>query len=73
MEVAGCASMDGTSRPWRCPLPQTSFSWTLRWKPPLQASGPQAHILEKRPKLKVIFLTAHETDNIILTSMGAGR
>ena len=30
------------------------------------------HILEKRPKLKVIFLTAHETDNIILTSMGAG-
>lgn len=30
------------------------------------------HILEKRPKLKVIFLTAHETDNIIL-SLHGGR
>ena len=30
------------------------------------------HILEKKPELKILFLTAHETDNIILTSMGAG-
>ena len=30
------------------------------------------HILEQKPGLKVIFLTAHETDNMILTSMGAG-
>ena len=29
-------------------------------------------ILEKRPEVKVIFLTAHETENMILTSMGAG-
>ncbi len=29
-------------------------------------------ILEERPEAKVIFLTAHETDNMILTSMGAG-
>lgn len=29
-------------------------------------------ILEKKPEVKVIFLTAHETDNMILTSMGAG-
>lgn len=29
-------------------------------------------ILEKKPQAKVIFLTAHETDNMILTSMGAG-
>src|SRR5699024_8641471 len=27
------------------------------------------HILEKKPELKILFLTAHETDNIILTSM----
>ena len=30
------------------------------------------HILEKKPETKVLFLTAHETDNMILTSMGAG-
>ena len=30
------------------------------------------HILEKKPELKILFLTAHETDNILLTSMGAG-
>ena len=30
------------------------------------------HILEKKPEVKVLFLTAHETDNMILTSMGAG-
>ena len=30
------------------------------------------HILEKKPEAKVLFLTAHETDNMILTSMGAG-
>lgn len=29
-------------------------------------------ILEKKPEVKVIFLTAHETENMILTSMGAG-
>ena len=29
-------------------------------------------ILEHKPEAKVIFLTAHETDNMILTSMGAG-
>lgn len=29
-------------------------------------------IREKKPEAKVIFLTAHETDNMILTSMGAG-
>lgn len=29
-------------------------------------------ILEQKPEAKVIFLTAHETDNMILTSMGAG-
>ena len=29
-------------------------------------------ILERKPELKVLFLTAHETDNMILTSMGAG-
>lgn len=29
-------------------------------------------ILEKHPELMVIFLTAHETENMILTSMGAG-
>ena len=30
------------------------------------------HILERKPEAKILFLTAHETDNIILTSMGAG-
>lgn len=30
------------------------------------------HILEKIPTAKVLFLTAHETENMILTSMGAG-
>lgn len=30
------------------------------------------HILEKHPDVQVIFLTAHETENMILTSMGAG-
>ena len=30
------------------------------------------HILEKRPDLKILFLTAHETDSMILTSMEAG-
>lgn len=30
------------------------------------------HILERRPEAKILFLTAHETDNMILTSMGAG-
>ena len=29
-------------------------------------------ILERKPEAKVLFLTAHETDNMILTSMGAG-
>lgn len=29
-------------------------------------------ILEQKPAAKVLFLTAHETDNMILTSMGAG-
>ena len=29
-------------------------------------------ILEQKPEAKVLFLTAHETDNMILTSMGAG-
>lgn len=29
-------------------------------------------ILEHKPEARVIFLTAHETDNMILTSMGAG-
>lgn len=29
-------------------------------------------ILEHKPEAKVIFLTAHETDSMILTSMGAG-
>ena len=29
-------------------------------------------ILEKKPEVKGIFLTAHETENMILTSMGAG-
>ena len=29
-------------------------------------------ILEEKPSLKVLFLTAHETDDMILTSMGAG-
>lgn len=29
-------------------------------------------ILEQKPAAKIIFLTAHETDNMILTSMGAG-
>lgn len=29
-------------------------------------------ILERRPELLIIFLTAHETENMILTSMGAG-
>ena len=29
-------------------------------------------ILEKKPEVKVIFLTAPETENLILTSMGAG-
>ena len=29
-------------------------------------------ILERKPELKVLFLTAHETDNMVLTSMGAG-
>ena len=29
-------------------------------------------ILEKHPDVMVIFLTAHETENMILTSMGAG-
>lgn len=29
-------------------------------------------ILEKKPDAKVIFLTVHETENMILTSMGAG-
>ena len=29
-------------------------------------------ILEQKPEAKIIFLTAHETDNMILTSMGAG-
>lgn len=29
-------------------------------------------ILERKPETKVLFLTAHETDNMILTSMGAG-
>ncbi len=30
------------------------------------------HILEKHPDVQVIFLTAHVTENMILTSMGAG-
>lgn len=30
------------------------------------------NILEFNPDIKVIFLTAHETENMILTSMGAG-
>lgn len=30
------------------------------------------HILERKPGLKILFLTAHETDDMILTSMGAG-
>lgn len=29
-------------------------------------------ILERKPEAKVLFLTAHETDNMVLTSMGAG-
>ena len=29
-------------------------------------------ILEQKPEAKVLFLTAHETDNMVLTSMGAG-
>lgn len=29
-------------------------------------------ILEQKPAAKILFLTAHETDNMILTSMGAG-
>ena len=29
-------------------------------------------ILERKPEAKVLFLTAHETDNMILPSMGAG-
>lgn len=29
-------------------------------------------IIEERPEAKILFLTAHETDNMILTSMGAG-
>ena len=29
-------------------------------------------ILEWKPEAKVLFLTAHETDNMVLTSMGAG-
>lgn len=30
------------------------------------------HILDEHPRAKVIFLTAHETENMILMSMGAG-
>ncbi len=30
------------------------------------------HILDQKPGSKILFLTAHETDNMILTSMGAG-
>lgn len=30
------------------------------------------HILDENPKATIIFLTAHETENMILTSMGAG-
>ena len=29
-------------------------------------------ILEQKPEAKVLFLTAHKTDNMVLTSMGAG-
>lgn len=30
------------------------------------------HILAQKPDAKIIFLTAHETDDMIITSMGAG-
>lgn len=30
------------------------------------------HILDEIPEAKVIFLTAHETDNMIITAMGSG-
>ena len=61
MEVAGCASSGRDIEAMDIEMETTTAG--------IRATE---HILEKRPKLKVIFLTAHETDNIILTSMGAG-
>ena len=72
MEVAGCASSGRDIEAMALSTPADLILMDIEMETTTAGIRATEHILEKRPKLKVIFLTAHETDNIILTSMGAG-
>ena len=72
MNVVGCASTGREMETLARQIPADLILMDIEMETTTAGIRATEHILECNPELKVIFLTAHETDNMILTSMGAG-
>ena len=72
MNVVGCASTGREMETLARQIPADLILMDIEMETTTAGIRATEHILVCNPELKVIFLTAHETDNMILTSMGAG-
>ena len=72
MNVVGCASTGREMETLARQIPADLILMDIEMETTTAGIRATEHILECNPELKVIFPTAHETDNMILTSMGAG-
>ncbi len=72
MEVAGSAASGREIEALALATPADLILMDIEMETTTAGIRATERILEHRPDLKILFLTAHETGNMILTSMGAG-
>ena len=72
MNVVGCASTGREMETLARQIPADLILMDIEMETTTAGIHATEHILEKKPEAKVLFLTAHETDDMITSAMGTG-